>query len=294
MNTVIKTKVSNGSFHFVNALIMIVISCITFYPFVYMVMLSLSGGDTFGRLLIYPIGFTTLSYELMLYRLNFMDGLIVSIARSTIGPFCTLFVIFMGAYVLSHRNLIFHKFFSRYVVFAMYFSAGLLPVYLNISQLGLTGTFAVYIIPLLVSVFGLILIRTFIESLPASLEESAFIDGANHLQVAFKVVLPLCKPVLAAILLFEFVGQWNAYVDTLLYNPHSPQFFTLQYILSNFLARQLTFSPTDFVTRQAMESFSQESLRMAMTVVVCIPVLIVYPFLQKYFVKGILIGSIKG
>ena len=277
-----------------NTLIMTLVSIVTFYPFIYMLMLSFSGGDTFGRILLWPSGFTTVAYQIMINKLKFMDGMAVSAARSLLGPVLTIFIIYMGAYALSHQRLVFHKFFSRFVVFAMYFSAGLLPVYMNISNLRLSGTFWVYIIPYLVNVFELILIRTFIEDLPASLEESALIDGANELQVAFRIVFPLCLPVLAAVVLFEFVTQWNMYTDTLLYNAHKPEFFTLQYMLSNYLAKQLSFSPTDFVSKAQQQSLSMNSLRMAMTVVVCFPVVVVYPFLQKYFVKGILVGSIKG
>jgi putative aldouronate transport system permease protein len=176
----------------------------------------------------------------------------------------------------------------------MYFSAGLLPVYLNIANLGLTGSFWVYILPYLVTVFGLILIRTFIENLPKSLEESAALDGANDMQIAFRIIFPLCLPVIAAITLFEFVNHWNNFTDTLLYNMHTPRLFTLQYVLSNYLVSMFTFSAHDFADRAALMEFNFQTVRMAMSVVICLPIMIVYPFLQRFFIKGILVGSIKG
>ncbi|WP_246608917.1 carbohydrate ABC transporter permease [Paenibacillus agaridevorans] len=266
----------------------------TFYPFIYMFLLSVSSANTFAKFLVLPLGFSLDAYKTIFTQLNFMDGLKISIARSTIGPICTIVVVFMSAYVLSRDELVYRKFFSRYVIFAMYFTAGILPVYMNISDLHLIGSFWVYILPNLVTVFGLILIRTFIQELPRSLEESAFIDGASYFQVAFKIVFPLCIPVLAAITLFEFISQWNAFGDNLLYNSTRSELFTLQYILTNYLKNGSISSATDMMKlNQGGKSFTMESVKMAMTVTVCIPILIVYPFLQKYFIKGLLLGAVK-
>lgn len=283
-----------GIFRAILGIVMTLVLFITMYPFVYMLMLSLSSGIVYGKMLLWPQGFSLVAYHLMITKVKFLDSAVVSIIRATLGPACTILVIFMGAFSLSQNRLIARKLFSRYVVFSMYFSAGLLPVYLNISSLKLTGTFWIYIIPYLVSAYELILIRTFIQDMPRSLEESATIDGANDIQTAFRVVFPLCLPVLAAVTLFEFVNQWNSYTDTLLYNAQVPGLFTLQYSLSNYLSKQMNFSPTDFVNKQAQQNFNLDSLRMAMTVVVCLPIAVVYPFLQRYFIKGILVGSIKG
>ena len=200
----------------------------------------------------------------------------------------------MAGFSLAKEDLIGRKFLSRFITFSMYFSAGLLPAYMNMVSLHMTGTFYVYLIPCLVNAFNMILIKTYIQDLPRSLEESAEIDGANDAHVAFLVVFPLCLPVLAAVMLFEFVGQWNAYTDTLLYNSNVPELYSLQYMLSNLLNATLRVSPSDIQSQVERQRFNSDALKMAMTVVVCLPVLIVYPFLQKYFVKGILIGSIKG
>lgn len=289
-----RLSLNDKIFNVLNYLLMLIVVIATFYPFLYMILLSFSSENTFAKILVLPLGFSFKAYESLFTQVNYLDGFKVSIARSLIGPVCTLFIIFMSAYALSRGELIFRKFFSRYIIFAMYFTAGILPVYLNMSNLQLTGTFWVYILPNLVSVFGLILIRAFIQELPRSLEESAFIDGASDFQVAFKIVFPLCFPVLAAVALFEFIGQWNSFGDTLLYNATRPKLFTLQYILANYLKNGTASSATNMISlNQGGNSFTLESVKMAMTVIVCIPIVIVYPFLQRYFIKGLLVGAIK-
>lgn len=289
-----KSGVGEIIFRLVQILLVAIVLVLTVYPFIYMVTLSFSSGGVYGKVLLWPQNFTTVAYKLMINKVKFLDGAKVSFGRAILGPICTLCVIYMGAYVLAHKRVMGHKFFSKFIVFSMYFSAGMLPVFLNINSLHLNGSFWVYILPYLCSAYELILIRTYIQSIPRGLEEAATIDGANDVQIAFGIVLPLCLPVLAAVILFEFVGQWNQYTDTLLYNASRTNLHTLQYSLSNYLAKQMSFSPTDFADKAAQQEFNLESLRMAMTIVTCIPVLIVYPFLQRYFVKGILIGSIKG
>lgn len=291
-----KRKIGGGEifFHALLVIIMLFVTLVCLYPFIYMLMLSFSSGDIYGKALLMPIGFTTAAYEMITTKLDFFSNIWVSVLRSVVGPVLTTFIGFMAAYVLAKEDLIGRKFLSRLIVFSMYFSAGMLPVYLNIMDLNLNRSFWVYLLPYAVNVYEMILIRTFIQGLPNALEESAVLDGANDLQIAFKIVLPLCAPVLAAVILFDFVNQWNMYTDTLLYNAQEPRLFTLQYILSNFLAKQMNFSSTDFSSQMNMASFNVNSMKMAMGVIICVPVLIVYPFLQKYFVKGILVGSIKG
>ena len=289
-----KTKVYDALFEIGNSFIMLIVSIVSFYPFVYMVMLSFSSGNVFGKALLWPQNFNIIPYQMLITKVDFFSGFPVSILRSTIGPLLTIFVSFMAAYALSRDDLLFRKQISRIIVFSMYFSAGLLPVYMNMASLHLTNTFLVYIIPRMLNAFEMILIRTYIQSMPRTLEESAMLDGANDLKIAFRIIFPLCLPVIAAVLLFEFVGQWNAYTDTLLYNAQRPNLFTLQYILSNFLAKNVNILTTDFSNRAAYDSFNINALRMAMTVLLCVPIVIVYPSLQKYFVKGIMVGSIKG
>ena len=195
-----KKKIEIGEivFHVVSTVLIIAVLIMTVYPFIYMVMLSLSSGGTYGKALLWPSNFSLTAYDLMINKVKFLSGAKISLSRAIFGPLCTLVVIYMGAYVLSFRRVMGHKFFNRFVVFSMYFSAGLLPVYLNISNLNLIGSYWVYILPYLCSAYELILIRTYIQSIPRGLEEAALIDGANDVRIAFSIVLPLCVPVLAA------------------------------------------------------------------------------------------------
>lgn len=192
----------------------------------------------------------------------------------------------------------FRKILYRLTIATMYFSAGLIPVYLNIKMLGLMNSFWVYIIPGLVSVYNMILIKTFIESLPASLEESAQIDGAGYLTCFSRVVLPLSTPILATVVLFLVVGNWNAFMDTKLYISNY-RLFTLQYILYEYynsassvaatITAQTDMSLVDNATR-----VSETSLKFTITMITIVPVMCVYPFIQRYYVKGIMLGAVKG
>ena len=164
-----KIDIGDIIFRIVLALIVGFVLIITVYPFIYMVMLSFSSGGTYGKVLLWPSNFTTTAYDLMINKVKFLSGAKVSLARSILGPICTLFVIYMGAYVLAYKRVMGHRFFSRFVVFSMYFSAGLLPVYLNVSSMNLVGSFWVYILPYLCSAYELILIRTYVQSIPRGL-----------------------------------------------------------------------------------------------------------------------------
>jgi len=291
----VKMSLLDRGFNIFNFLIMLIVVIITFYPFIYIVMLSMSSGDVYGKLLFAPVGFTLKGYIACLESSNMLHGFMVSIARSTLGPICTLIVIFMGAYVLSRKDFIFRKHLSKYLIFTMYFSGGLIPVYLVISWLNLTGTFWVYIIPRLAAIYHLILIRTYIQELPKELEESAYIDGAKDYQIAFRILFPLCTPIISAIVLFQFISQWNAFTDTLIYNSMYPEYHTFQYILMGFMKMQQAFSLESYINMyESLQRMSVESIRMAMTIIVIIPIIIVYPFMQRYFIKGIMVGAIKG
>jgi putative aldouronate transport system permease protein len=180
----------------------------------------------------------------------------------------------------------------------MYFGAGLIPYYLLLKKLMLINTFWLYIIPGIMNVYGMILMRTYIESLPSSLHESAYIDGANELVMFFKIIIPLCIPVIAAITLFSCVGHWNSYTDTLIYNSAKPKLYTLQYVLMTFVttvaATQSENAINDVINQTRHTKLTPMTVRMAITVITVLPISLVYPFLQKYFIKGILIGAVKG
>jgi putative aldouronate transport system permease protein len=196
----------------------------------------------------------------------------------------------MLAYALSKNELKGVRFMRRFCMFSMYLSGGLLPSYLLISTLRLTNNFWVYILPGMANVFNMILIRAYIESLPAGLEESALLDGAGYFTIYLRIVLPLILPVLAAVTLYSCVGHWNAYVDAQLYNYRNPKLYPMQYILYNYM---VSYTPSRQQAAMQKRIVPLQSLKMAMTIVATLPILFIYPFLQRYFVSGLLVGAIK-
>jgi putative aldouronate transport system permease protein len=273
---------------------MIIILILTLYPFIYVVLYSFSDSSkAFGRFLFFPLGINVDAYRMIFNSTNVLNGLLISVLRSVIGPVCTILVIYMGAYALSKKELVARKFFLRFILITMYFTPGIIPIYILIVKLNLNNTFWVYIVPRLVNVYEMILIRVYIESLPDSLSESAYLDGANDFTIAFRIIFPLCLPVIAAVGLFECVHQWNAFQDTLFYNASNSSLHPMQYVLVTFIqSRAATPEQAEALGNTRM--LSSTSLRMAMTVITILPVTLVYPFLQRYFVKGLLVGSIKG
>ena len=272
---------------------------LTAYPFWYILVYSVSDPlkITSGFLAL-PRGFNFQGYKVVFDNPNILNAFFISVARSVLGPAISLVVSFMAAYSLSRRELPGNKFFAWYFVVTMYFGAGLIPYYLLIKSLGLIGTFWVYIIPGSMSVFGMILMRTYIESLPEDLHDSAFIDGANEFIIFYKIIMPLCKPVLASIGLLACVNHWNSYTDTLLYNTQNIRLHTLQYILvqiiSGFTSASANMDINELIAKSENIAITPMSVRMAITIVTIVPISLVYPMLQRYFIKGIMIGAIKG
>lgn len=282
-----------GAFDVVNGLIMLLITITMIYPFWYVLCYSLSDmGMTGGsQLLLWPRGFSLDSYQVAFSNATIVHGFLISVARSVIGPFLMLVVSCMAAFALSKNDLIGIKWIRRFLFFSMYVSAGLLPGYILIRTLGLTGTFWVYVLPGVANVFNIVLIRAYMETLPAGLEESAMIDGATYSTVFLRIVLPLCVPVIAAVTLYACVGQWNSYIDAQLYNYRNPELYPVQYILYNYIAVK---APTKEASAAAHGLITTaHSLRMSVTVITTLPILLVYPFLQKYFASGLLVGAIK-
>ena len=289
------------AFHTVNYFVYFVFTLLCLYPFYYIIINSLSDGTMvdLGRVLWYPIKFTIANYKKMLALSNIYTSALVSVLRTLIGTFCSVVVTAYAAYFFSKPNMWHHKLWYRLVIVTMYFSAGLIPGYMNIRSLGLLNSFAVYIIPGLISVYNMVLIKTYMESIPAALEESAQIDGAGVIRRLFAIVLPLSIPILATITLFTAVGQWNSFSDTLLYVTDE-KLYTLQYILqmyfrqADILSKQLANGVMDSsIVENMVGSISTTSIRLTITVIVTFPIMCVYPFVQKYFLKGIMIGAVK-
>jgi len=271
---------------------------ITLYPFLNVAAKSFNDPlDTVkGGIHILPREFTMANYTgLFEAGSNLPAAFTMSVLRTITGTVTGVFCCAMFAFTLSRRDFMFRKIFTVLLVVTMYVSGGMIPEYILIRNLGLINSFWVYIIPALISAFNVIVIRAFIDNVPFSLQESAKMDGANDLLIFFRIILPLCKPVLATVALFIAVGQWNSWFDTYLYARGAKGLSTLQYELMKILdSAQSVGSAVDIHSeglRQARRN--PEAIKMAITVIATAPILMVYPFLQKYFVSGMTIGAVK-
>jgi len=279
------------------AIFMIVVCVVTLYPFLHVLALSFNDAtDSIrGGIHIFPREFTFQNYtHIFSQGSDLPHAFFISVARTVIGTATGVMACAILAYTLSRRNFIFKKFFSIMMVMTMYISGGLIPWFLLINDLNLNDSFWVYIIPSLISAFNVIVIRSYMEQLPDELEESAKMDGASDMVTFIKIILPLCVPVLATVALFIAVGQWNSWFDTFLFNRTSPHLWPLQYILMAIMDNASVASNVNAVSAEQMANrISPVSIRMAITIVATVPILVVYPFLQKYFVSGLTLGAVK-
>lgn len=280
---------------------MIIIAIVTLYPFLHVLAISFNDSiDTVrGGITIIPREFTLENYKRILKDPIIGWATFVSAMRTIIGTATGILSTAMLAYVLSREDFFARKFVSGLFVVTMYVSGGMIPGYMLIRNLNLLNTFWVYIIPGLISAFNVIILRSYIEGLPFELQESAKIDGANDFVIFAKVIMPLCVPAIATLSLFIAVGHWNSWFDTYLYCGYSKKLTTLQYELQKILVNaQVQLSSSQDIHSYAKnearaKTISPESIRMAMTIVATVPILIVYPFVQKYFVQGLVVGAVK-
>lgn len=253
-----------------------------------------------GGILIWPRKFTLENFVVILSGDTFKNALGVSVARVLIGVVLGLFVQFSAAYALTKDKFFGKNVIKTLFVVSMYFSAGLIPIYVLYSQIKLLNSFWVYILPTLFSYHNIIIIKTFIQTtIPVSLEESALLDGANEMHVFFKIILPLSKPILATVALWIMVAHWNDWTTTMYYIK-KPDLYTLQYIMMQIVKeseRAQKLMAAALESGMSAENVSQtttEAVSAAQVIVSTIPIICVYPFLQKYFVKGLMLGSVKG
>ncbi len=293
-------KYSSGdiAFNIINYSLMIMLSVITLYPFLNVLAISFNNSvDTVkGGISIYPREFTLDNYIQIFKTDALATSVVISVLRTVIGTVTGIISAGMVAFTISRRDFFAQRVITVLYLITMYVSGGLIPEYMLIRNLHLTNSFLVYILPGLISVFNVIVIRAFIDGLPFELQESAKLDGANDFVIFYKIVFPLCMPAIATISLFIAVGQWNSWFDTYLYNGSNKNLTTLQFELQKILlsaqssGRQDIYGSADMV---AQKRVSPESIRMAMTIVATVPILIVYPFVQKYFMKGLTLGAVK-
>ena len=288
-------------FKIVNYSIFLLFTFLCAYPFYYLIINSISSNElsSNGMINFLPRQIHFQNYKDVFQLSGLSTAVVVSVARTVIGTACTVMASAYLGFMFTQKKMWHRSFFYRFIVVTMYFSAGLIPMFMTMKLLHLNNTFWVYIIPGIVQPFNVIMVKTFIESIPSSLQEAAEVDGAGVLTVFFKVILPTCTPILATIAIWAAVGQWNSFQDTLIYITDQ-KLYSLQYLLyiylnqANSLAALVKSSTNigavaDLVTKQ-----TPTSIRMTISVVVVLPILFIYPMFQKYFVKGIMVGAVKG
>jgi putative aldouronate transport system permease protein len=301
MNYKYRKSPSTIAFNVVNYLLLGLFTLACVFPFYYIFINTISNNDIVrkGGILFWPVGVHFTNYLIVFKIQNLSAAAITSVARTVLGTAGTLLGSSFLGYALSRKEFWRRKFWYRFVIVTMYFNAGIIPWFVTIKLLGLVDNFLVYILPAVVAPFLLILFKTYIESLPASLEESAQIDGAGYLTRYFRIIMPLSTPILATIIIFSSVGQWNSFMDTLFF-ARSRGMYTLQYLLYRYLNESIILAAE---LRQAASSgglvdpgkmLTPISVRMTVSMIVVIPIILVYPFFQRFYIKGIMIGAIKG
>lgn len=297
-----KKKTGDIVFNICNYTFFIIFTLMCIFPFYYIIINTISSNELSNKGLInlFPQKIHFQNYIDVFKIKGFTRAGFISIARTVLGTACTVIASAFLGYLFTQQKMWARKFWYRFMVITMYFSAGLIPMYIIMLNLHLTNNFFVYIIPAIVQPFNVILVKTFIESLPSSLSEAAEIDGASTLQVFRKIILPLTTPILATISIFSAVGQWNSFQDSMIYMTdkalYSLQYTVYMYInQANSLATMVKNSSiSDSSVINLATQQTPTSIRMTVTVIVVLPILFVYPLFQKHFVKGMMIGAIKG
>lgn len=289
------------AFNICNYGIFLLFTLICAYPFYYLIINTISSNQLSanGLITLIPKGLHLKNYQ-EVFKLNGLSSaLLVSVGRTVIGTSCTVLASAFLGYMFTQQKMWKRKFWYRFLVITMYFNAGLIPVFMTMKMLHLVNSFWMYVIPAIVQPYNIILVKTYVESIPASLEEAAMIDGAGVLKRFAKIILPTSTPILATIAIFSAVGQWNSFSDTLIYITNQ-KLYSLQYLLYTYLnqasslASMVKASGDASVVASMATMQTATSIRMTVSVIVVLPILCVYPFFQRFFVKGIMIGAVKG
>ncbi|MFC0672602.1 carbohydrate ABC transporter permease [Brachybacterium hainanense] len=290
------------SFSILNCLVFAALAFVCGYPFYYLIINSISANDlsALGDIRWLPSGIHLGNYGQVLHLQGLTTAAAVSIARTVIGTAATVLASAYLGFMFTQQRLWKRQLWYRLVVITMYFNAGIIPVFIIMKNLGLTNNFLVYILPLVVQPFNIILVKTFVEGMPSELQEAAEMDGANLIQVFFRIYLPNMTPILATIAIFSAVTQWNSFQDTLMYITDQ-SLYTLQFLLYMYInqadslaqAAQQSGGNLGAIAGAATQQ-TATSIRTTVAVVVVLPILFIYPLFQRYFVKGIMLGAVKG
>lgn len=279
-----------------NFFLLIVFAFLCVYPLYFIFINSISGADAVVRgVYILPEDFSLEFYKSLLQMPNIPNSIVVSVARTVLGTALTVICSSFLGYMVTQSELPMRKWVYRFVVATMYFNAGLIPWYILMVNLGLKNNFLLYILPSAVGAYYVVLSKTYIESIPASVEESAKIDGAGVLTIYARLILPMSMPIIACLIVFCAVNQWNAWSDNF-YLVSDPKLSTLQYQLYMNLANESSnvTNTTSSSSLLRSKATTELGLRYALSILTVLPIILVYPFMQKYFVKGIMLGAVKG
>ncbi|MFC8598467.1 MULTISPECIES: carbohydrate ABC transporter permease [unclassified Isoptericola] len=272
------------------------------YPFYFLIINSISANDVsaLGDVRLWPEGLHLSNYTQILQLNGLTAATVVSVARTVIGTGCTVLASAFLGFMFTQERMWKRSLWYRLVIFTMYFSAGLIPMYITMKTLGLTNSFWVYILPAIVQPFNIILVKTYVESMPRSLQEAAEIDGAGTIRIFFRIILPNMTPILATVAIFTAVAQWNSFQDTLLYITDQ-KLYSLQYLLYTYTNQASSLAQAAQNAQgnlgaiaSAATTQTPTSIRMTVAVLVVLPIVFIYPLFQRYFVKGIMLGAVKG
>ncbi|CAM3229332.1 carbohydrate ABC transporter permease [Filibacter tadaridae] len=287
---------TDRTFNIFNFVFLTIVALLVIYPLVFVLSASFSNPQyvVSGEMWLWPKDITLDAYEKVFKNKDIINGFVNTLKYTVFGTILNVIMTILAAYPLSRRDLKGRGLIMAFIVFTIFFSGGLIPTYLLIHDLGMLNTFWVMVIPNAVAVWNIIIMRTFFQAIPHELEESAKIDGCGNFRILWSIVLPLSFPVIAVMVLFYSVGHWNSYFQALIYLQDQDK-FPLQLILRQILIQ----GQTDDMIKATSESFlaqqlSVEGLKYAVLIVANLPMLMLYPFLQRYFVKGVMIGSLKG
>ncbi len=299
-----KIKLTPGDivFNILNYLFFIVFTLSCIFPFYYIFINTISNNELVkkGVITFLPQQITIQNYIMMANVNDLWNSFVITILRTLIGTVLMVFASALAGYLMTKNEMWHRKLWYRFLVITMYFNAGLIPTYLNLSMLGLTNSFLVYIIPAIVSPYNIILVKTYVESIPGEIEESAFIDGAGYWKIFYKIIWPLSKPILATIAIFGAVGHWNSFQDSLIYNSNSPELYTVQHRLyvylnqSSNLSAMVNGATSSSDTAALTGAMNTKIIQYTISMITIIPIMLVYPFMQRYFESGIMLGAVKG
>lgn len=291
----IRTSRGERIFDFFNAVIMVLLIILTLYPLLYILFSSLSEGNrliSFNGILLWPQGFSLEGYKAVLNNPTILSGFKNTLFILVVGLAINMTLTSFGAYFLSRDGVLLRKPIMFFIVFTMFFQGGLVPFYLIVKSYGLLDSLWALILPTAVSTFNLIIMRTYFMAIPKEIEESAFLDGAGHFTILFRIFIPLSMPVVAVLILYYGVGHWNSWFNAMIFLQNQ-DLYPIQLVVRNIILENDNASMLGTTTLVQSRDVA-ETLKYAAIIVTTAPILMLYPFLQKYFVKGVMVGALKG